>query len=169
MFRHKEDNESNQLIYSSCIGNIVAHEKVLEMSKYISHSSINCLDHSVFVSYYSFLVCKRLGYDYISAARGALLHDFYLYDWHIKGTRTGLHGFTHPKVALYNANRYFDLTGLEKDIILKHMWPLTLKLPKYKESFIVAFIDKICATLEIFRFVDNKKLQNLSEKLLNVV
>ena len=38
----------------------------------------------------------------------------------------------------------------EKDIILKHMWPVTFKIPKYKESFIVSFVDKCFAVEESF-------------------
>ena len=41
-----------------------------------------------------------------------------------------------------------DLTEKEQDIILKHMWPVTLILPKYKESFIITFVDKYCAIQE---------------------
>ncbi|NTW07521.1 MAG: HAD family hydrolase, partial [Syntrophaceae bacterium] len=36
----------------------------------------------------------------------------------------------------------------EADIIQKHMWPLTLVPPKYKESFIVSFADKYLASRE---------------------
>ena len=38
---------------------------------------------------------------------------------------------------------------MEKDIIAKHMWPLTLrKVPKYKESFLISFVDKYTSTSE---------------------
>ena len=37
----------------------------------------------------------------------------------------------------------------EKEIIRKHMWPLTAPLPYYKESYMVSLADKICATLEM--------------------
>jgi uncharacterized protein len=98
------------------------------------------------------LVCRYLGLDYCSAARGGLLHDFFLYDWHITKQQKGLHGFTHPYTALKNANRFFNLNDLEKDIIVKHMWPLTIRLPKYKETLIVVLVDKYCAIMEIFGF-----------------
>ena len=56
--------------------------------------------------------------------------------------------FKHPKTALKNAQDNFTLNALEKDIIRKHMWPLTPRFPKYKETFIVNIIDKIIATKE---------------------
>lgn len=113
------------------------------------HADISCFGHSVFVAYLSFRICRRLGWDYHAAARGGLLHDLFLYDWRIKDSHTGPHGFTHPHAALQNASRLCNLTAVEKDIILKHMWPLTPMLfYRYKESFVVSCSDKICALAE---------------------
>lgn len=119
------------------------------MERFIQHRNTNCLEHSINVSYKSYLICRGLGLDYQSAARGGLLHDFFLYDWHITKPKNGLHGLTHPGTALKNADEKFSLNEIEKDIIEKHMWPLTLKLPKYEESFVVSFVDKRCTLREI--------------------
>lgn len=138
--------------YKNCISDLAQNEIICSMDSFIQHSNITCLEHSIYVSYISYLVCRRLGLDYCSAARGGLLHDFFLYDWHITKSNKGLHGFTHPYTALENANKLFYLNDLEKDIIVKHMWPLTVKLPKYKEAFIVTFVDKYCAFMETIKF-----------------
>ena len=53
----------------------------------------------------------------------------------------GSHAFIHPRVALRNAERITKLSPMEKDIILKHMWGLTLARPKYEESVIVSLVD----------------------------
>lgn len=135
--------------YNKCIYELLQHEMVGSMENFIQHGDISCLDHSISVSYYSYIICRLLGFDYHSAARGGLLHDFFLYDWHGEKPYKGLHGFAHPNIALQNANQYFRLNELEKDIIQKHMWPLTIKLPKYKEAYVVSFVDKYCATLEV--------------------
>ena len=42
--------------------------------------------------------------------------------------------------------RLFDL--IERDIIKKHMFPLNIAFPKYKESLIVCIADKIIALYE---------------------
>lgn len=34
-------------------------------------------------------------------------------------------------------------------MIVKHMWPLTVKLPKYAESYVIVAIDKYSAAVEI--------------------
>ena len=80
--------------------------------------------------------------------RGALLHDYFLYDWHNQLTPHHLHGFFHPGVALRNASMDVELTPIEHDIIKKHMFPLTLVPPKYLESWIVCWIDKKCSARE---------------------
>ena len=98
---------------------------------------------------YKLFILQKVWLNFVDAARGALLHDLFLYDWHIKGSHKGLHGFTHPKTALQNASKICDLTEKEKDIIVKHMWPLTIRLPKYRESFVVSGADKLCALAEM--------------------
>ena len=141
--------------YKESIQDLMDHEAVKSMEKYPQHGKMNCLNHCIFVSYYSFLLCKRLGLDSRSAARGGLLHDLFLYDWHT-ATRSdrGWHGFSHPYTALENADRLFELNEMEKDIIVKHMWPLTIKRPLYKESFIVLMVDKYCALVETVRRIN---------------
>jgi uncharacterized protein len=80
--------------------------------------------------------------------RGALLHDYFLYDWHVPAPEHNLHGFSHAGAALKNAKRDFEINRLEQDIIEKHMFPLNIRPPKYRESIIVCLADKLCATKE---------------------
>ena len=149
--------------YEKCIRDLIQHEMLRSMKNYMQHGDVNCLEHSLNMSYSSYLICRRLGLDYRSAARGGLLHDFFLYDWHIGKPYRGLHGFIHPYIALQNANKYFNLNDREKDIIQKHMWPLTLKLPRYKETFIVLLADKYCASTERIKFGSIKNVNRLKE------
>lgn len=136
--------------YRQCVENLITSPVVLSMQNFVQHSNLSCFEHCVNVSCKSYIICKYLNFNYCFAARGGLLHDLFLYDWHISKPENGLHAFTHPALALKNANMYFNLNDVEKDIIVKHMWPLTLKLPKYKESFIISFVDKYCAFTETF-------------------
>jgi len=148
-------------LYSDCISDLIKHDSVRSMKNYIQHGHTNCLEHSLYVSYTSFIICKRLGLDYRSAARGALLHDFFLYDWHEKGNSEGLHGFSHPRVALRNAKRHFIVSQLEQDIIMKHMWPLTLSPPSKRESWVVTFSDKYCTIMETIKLENKRRLHQL--------
>ena len=147
--------------YKTIVEDLMKNPTVLSMEGLIQHGRISCLSHSIDVSYHSYVVCKHLKLDYRSAARGGLLHDFFLYDWHLPHPEKGLHGFTHAFTALENANLHFTLNPIEKDIIEKHMWPLNLKLPKYKEAYIVCFVDKYCALMETIRFNRKKRIYNI--------
>lgn len=141
------------LEYHKLVSDLIDNQIVLEMMDYIQHGTTSCYQHCINVSYYSYKLAKKLNLDARSVARAALLHDLFLYDWHKAPQVKNLfkkHGFTHPKKALENANKYFLLNKTEKDIILKHMWPLTLTLPKYKESYIVILMDKYCCLIETF-------------------
>lgn len=139
--------------YYECISDLITHDKVLEMNNYMQHGKTTVLDHCIRVSYSSYVVARLLHLNYKSLARAALLHDFYLYDWHNVNLNENnffeKHGFVHPEIALANSKKYFEINKIEEDIITKHMWPLTItKPPKYKESFIVTIMDKISALNE---------------------
>lgn len=125
-----------------------------EERKYLQHGSTTVYDHSVHVARASIRLAEllRIQVDGPSLLRGALLHDYFLYDWHYPHHGHGLHGFTHPKTALKNASRDFNLTEIEKNIIARHMFPLTVVPPTCREAWIVCLADKYCALQEtIFR------------------
>ena len=130
------------------IKDIINNETFKNLKIYKHHYIYTRFEHSLSVSYYSYLVCKFLKLDYTSAARAGLLHDLFFYDCEDKFTRPKNHIKMHPKIALNNAKQLFFLNDKEQDIILKHMWPLTFSLPKYLESFIITFVDKYCAFKE---------------------
>ncbi len=143
-----KNNEEFNLIIKDLINNNV----VLEMKKYMQHCNTSCFEHCYNVSYICYKISKKFNLDYKSAARGAMLHDLFLYDWRLpKKDRVekGMHAFTHGLRALNNANKTFELNEIEKDMILHHMWPVTIIPPKTKEGFLLTLIDKYCAMIEI--------------------
>ena len=136
--------------YMECVRDILEHPVFQSMDQYIQHGTTTCKAHCIQVSYLGYKLCKRFGGNWRSAARAGLLHDLFLYDWHTHAKETGqyFHGFTHPKAALVNADRYFRLTGEERMIILRHMWPLTLVPPTSKAGYAVTCAGKYCSTVE---------------------
>ncbi len=143
------------------INDIYKHEEFMKLKRFFHHNS-SIYAHVRDVAYFSYRACKYLKLDYRSAARGALLHDFFLYDWRNHDEpdlhRDKYHGIEHPRIALANAEKYFKLNDIERDIIVKHMWPLTLMPPRYKESYIVTFADKYLSSKEfIDDFTKNRK------------
>lgn len=78
------------------------------------------------------------------------MHDFFLNkELESLGTKRFK---LHPEKAYQNSLRYFEINELEKDIILSHMYPITEKMPKYKESYVVNISDKIISIYEFGRF-----------------
>ncbi len=152
MNKHRSDETFHALIKD-----LTAHETVSAMDGFIQHGSITCLEHCLHVAYTSYRLCRFLGLDYTAAARGALLHDLFLYDWHTTKLPKGLHAFRHPHIALANATRCFSLSQKEQDIIKKHMWPLTVRFPRYQESLVVSLVDKYCAVIETVQNLKRKK------------
>ena len=141
------------------IKDIISNETVKQMKNYRQHCNTSCYKHCMQVAYFTYIACKKLSLDYVSATRAAMLHDLFLYDWRKKYRNvdlSGLHAFIHPKIALKNASELFELNNLEKDIIEKHMWPVTLSFPKYKESYIVTIMDKYSACLETYLYIKSK-------------
>lgn len=136
------------------ISDLYDNDKLHEMNQYLQHGNTTTFMHCLTVAYVSYLLslCLRFHFDRKGIIRGAMLHDFYLYDWHIPDKTHHLHGFYHPDFACKNAKKYYPISPIEEDIIKKHMWPLTLThYPIYRESILVCFVDKICSLAEIFR------------------
>ena len=148
----KEDKE-----FQKIIKDIIENKEFQKTKNYKVHGNKTIFAHCYTVSYLCYLSCKRKKLDYKSAARGALLHDFYLYDWREKDSHVRPHAFTHPMTAYLNAKKQFDLNWMEKDMILTHMFPVTLfTIPLCREGWILTLIDKSCATMEFFDAVKLK-------------
>ena len=146
-----ENFSTNNTEFLEIIDELIKNETVQEMKKYRQHYETSCYEHCYMAAFYCYLICKKLGLDYKSATRAAMLHDLFLYDWRKKQPdRKGLHAYTHAKTACENACKIFDLSKKEQSIIKTHMWPLTIGIPKSPEALILTFVDKYCALSESF-------------------
>lgn len=141
---------SKDTYFMNILKQVETETRILQSKEHIQHGTTTVYEHCVQVAYESYLFAKeyQLQVEMEQLIRGALLHDYFLYDWHNQLTPHHLHGFFHPGVALRNASMDVELTPIEHDIIKKHMFPLTLVPPKYLESWIVCWIDKKCSTRE---------------------
>ena len=121
-----------------------------QTSGFVQHGNTSVMKHCISVAYVSLMIAKKLHIkvDRKALVRGALLHDYFLYDWHEKDDSHKWHGFHHAKKALENALEDFKLNEIERDIIACHMFPLNIRPPKYRESWLVCYADKVCSGLE---------------------
>lgn len=126
------------------------HVRLLE--KYRQHKGNTTFRHCRNVAVKSFQLAQKLGWriDEHALARGAMLHDYHLYTRQHRKINALRHLLSHPKRARGNAEKVFDLSRKEKNIIESHMWPLTLfRFPRSKEAFLVTLADKLCAFREM--------------------
>ena len=177
------NREVEDLVFKSYLDEMLKKKKFLKMNRYLQHGNTSCLLHSIAVAYFSYRLCMvlKIKVHEKELIRGALLHDYFLYDWHQKYKpcdNLGKHGFIHPKIALFNARKDFKLNYIEEDIIEKHMFPLTFYPPKYRESVIICLVDKACSIYEVFsknaykkitkRVVVDKKERRIVGKRINL-
>lgn len=146
-------NTSRALFWSTALW-LLRSERVRSMDQYTQHGDTSCLIHSMAVAYYSLLLADvlHLSCNRDSLVRGALLHDYFLYDWHEKDASHRLHGFTHPGRALRNARKDYGLNAIECDIIARHMFPLVPLPPRGREAVLVCLVDKVCSLYETVHF-----------------
>lgn len=141
--------------YFFIIKEILEHEEFLRRKSYHHHENRSVYTHSLLVSIKSYKLARFLKLDKNRAAIGGLLHDFYYEDWQMNRVKKPFfqqHGFVHPKEALENSKKYFSnkIDKRTKNIIVRHMFPLTLIPPFYPESWIVTIVDKY-VSFEIFK------------------
>lgn len=142
--------------YLEIVSSILEHPEFKKRLEYHHHENRSVYVHSLMVSYNSYKVSKLLHLDYRKAAIGGLLHDFYYNDWQVSPKRkkklSEMHGIAHPKEALENSKKIFPEVIDKKvsDIIIRHMFPLTIIPPLYLESWIITGVDKY-VSLEIFK------------------
>lgn len=132
--------------FLSYISGLLDEEIVRKLDGQKQHFKYTRLRHSIDVAYRSYFLARLMGWKNSgSVARAALLHDLF---FHEEGCNHFKMIFDHPKVALQNAKTITCLTPLEEDIIRKHMFLLTFRLPSYKESYLVTLVDKFSAAAE---------------------
>ena len=156
--RHRQRRLHCRLALQRELEPLCSNPRVQEMRRFVQHGDTTTWQHCWRVAWFSYRICLRLGLDARAAARGAMLHDLFLYDWH----RTSMHGMEHatrhPEIALHNACEIADLSPCEQDIILSHMWPLTRKLPGSPEAMVVSMMDKYAATTEVTGYLWRRML-----------
>ena len=129
--------------------------------KYFRHHKDWLWKHITEVSYYSYLTAKLKKCDEKTCAIAGLLHDFYpkaykyskeldeidhdyVTDVKKKQAVWKMHGFVHAAQAAENAKIHFpDLITKKIDSCIRtHMFPLNIRPPKYKEGWIITYVDK---------------------------
>lgn len=140
-------NKKDEQEFNAIIKDIINHQEFLKL-KNEKHHDRTKFDHSYRIAKATFKYSKNRNMDTIAAVRGAMLHDFF-FKKQVKNRAQGI--FKHPTLSLKTAEQHFVLNQKEKNIISSHMFPLSIKFPKCKESILVSLIDKTCSFGEMIR------------------
>lgn len=143
-----EEIDSEFLELVKCI---LEDSEFKKLTLYKQHFKTTRFMHSLNVSYISWLIARKFGWDSSVAARAGLLHDFCLYDFKDKLPDGKFQAFYHPKIAAKTSGERFVIYEKERQAILSHMFPLG-PLPRSKEAWVISLIDKMCAVTEACRF-----------------
>ena len=143
-----ELKEKLETIYQTFLND----ERILRMRDISMHRGSNCYEHSFKVAKYAMKIALRgnkKNLDLETLLIGAILHDYYLYDWRKDRSKLKKHAYKHPYIASENATRDFGVSKEIKKIIETHMWPFNFKdFPSSKEARIVDIADNNVAFIE---------------------
>ena len=146
-YRSKGDN----MVKFDVIAKDIIEKDKFKSLKNEPHHGLSRYEHVIRVAKKTYFVSRILHMDYVSATRGALLHD-YFNDDDYKNTKGLKKGSMHPVIALNNARREYCLNSKEENIIVSHMFPLGNVRPNCKESWVVTSVDKGVALYECTRY-----------------
>lgn len=150
---------------------ILLNEEFQKRRLFMHHQDSTVWTHSISVSFKAYRYALKIKADARICAIAGLLHDFYPRAWvyseelekldpyyvsriNEKESLFKKHGFTHGREAKENYIKYFSELEDKKisDSIKCHMFPLTIKPPRYREGWIVTVADKV-DSLSSIRFI----------------
>lgn len=152
-----EEKQNLENIYQTFLHD----ERILKMKDIPMHRGSNCYEHSFKVAKKAVKNAIKLfkkNIDIVVVLIGAILHDYYLYDWRKDRSKRKGHVKNHPKIASANASRDFDIPPEVKEVIETHMWPFNFKqYPHSREAKLVSMADNSVATIEALTSIAYKK------------
>lgn len=164
----KEEKDRLEEIYQYFLND----PRVMRMKAVPMHRGSNCYEHSFKVAKKAIKHgLRRINKEKIDLEVilvGAILHDYYLYDWRSDRSKRKKHCHNHPDIAVANAVKDFAISKKVQRVIETHMWPIKFKdYPNSKEARIVSVSDKMVTIGEAFTSIKYK--QKKREEFLSYI
>jgi len=135
------------------VEDILLNDEFQKRKLFMHHHNMSVWDHSILVSFNSFIFGRYFNADIRICAIAGLLHDFYSQAWlstpvleHLengkytilmkqKKSLFKMHGFVHAADAARNYVKFFPELENKKitNAIKRHMFPLNIIPPRFKE------------------------------------
>ena len=136
--------------YLSIIGELINNEEYQKLKEETHHHHLsNRYDHCLAVAENTYKICKKLGLDYVSATRAAILHDFFFNEEFSDKNKAEFYT-KHYEMSIRNASKITTLSEKETNIISSHMYPIGGTIPNCIESVIVDLVDDAVSIRERF-------------------
>lgn len=154
MYKPKIDYDKNGISdeeeFLKIVNPILKNKEFLKRKEYKHHGDTSVYEHSFAVSYYAYIMAKKLHLKeekVKNVAIAGMLHDFYYKDWTTIKEKKPLfkkHAFVHAKESLNNSRKYFKklMNKRIENAIVRHMFPINITPPKYIEGWIITISDK---------------------------
>lgn len=153
-------NDPNFDDWFNIVSEILVNEE-FQKRMLFKHHTKSVWNHCIEVSFNAYKYAIKFNADKRVCAIAGMLHDFYPYAWQYsqeleiydksylerltrKEPFFKNHGFTHAREACENYLKFFPHLEDKKisNSIIRHMYPLNIIPPKYKEGWIVTLVDK---------------------------
>ena len=147
------------------VEDIVRSDRFLRAKTLGHHGKVSLADHSRRTAMYGRNICRSLEKRGIPVSekdvvRACLLHDIGMTDLEVFDKVSWKKAYLHPTRGAAIAREEYRAGRIQCDAIRKHMWPICIIPPLYKESWVVLAADKWCSFHE---FLERVKKRNLRE------
>ncbi|MBR1376499.1 MAG: HD domain-containing protein [Bacilli bacterium] len=161
-YKPKKDYDKNgvpdEVEFLKIVEPILNNKEFLKRLNYKHHGKTSVYEHSFAVSYYAYMMAKKLHLKeekVKNTAIAGMLHDFYYNDWTKNKEKRPLfkkHGFVHAGEAKENSLKHFPKLMNKRitNSIERHMFPLNIIPPKHIEGWLVTLSDKY-VSLDVIR------------------
>ena len=133
---------------------ILFSERFFKAGEVRHHYNTSVADHSERTAAYAMRICSWLKRHSVriseeDVVRACLLHDIGMTDEKVSGSVSFRKAYLHPKRSEQIAKNEFQANEVQCNAIRRHMWPICLIPPKFREGWVVMAADKCCSLWEI--------------------
>ena len=135
-------------------GDILRSERFRLAAGIPHHGRVSVARHSLHVAQRSLEISRWLNrhrqiVQPEDAVRAALLHDIGMTEPQVSGSPSWRKAYTHPRQGSRIAGSEFGANEIQRNAVLRHMWPICGIPPRHLAGWVVLAADKLCTLQEL--------------------